>query len=121
MEFWKLTKSSNGEEEIYVKSNSLICSYRSFDSNEHSFMERSFTFDENIIDVIYSDFIIDDNITIKAYLNALKTEPRNNFQQYLSPTSKIINALCVLHKFSLHIISKNGYYDKKKLPFLVSG
>ncbi|KAH7642915.1 anaphase-promoting complex subunit 1-like protein [Dermatophagoides farinae] len=116
-DFWRLRKTTKGEEEIYVNLNSLILSHRPSNNNGQSFLDKSLTLPDNIIDALWCDFTItdDNNLAMSASIG-------NDHQHhhYSRKRMKILKTLCILDEhYRLHILSDNGDYYQKHLPFRV--
>ncbi|KAH9418940.1 Anaphase-promoting complex subunit 1 [Dermatophagoides pteronyssinus] len=111
-DFWRLRKTVRGEEEIYVNSNSLILSHRPSNIDGESFLDKSLTLQHNIIDAIWCDFTITDD-TNQAISD-------NDSHSNVRKAMKILKTLCILDDhYCLHILSDNGDYYQKNLPFRI--
>lgn len=62
-EFWRVRKCAKGEEEIYVNENTVVCSFKqSTSSRASSLLDKTYTFEEKVLDANWCAFITNDNL-----------------------------------------------------------
>ncbi|UXI17364.1 hypothetical protein NH340_JMT03307 [Sarcoptes scabiei] len=139
-DFWHIKKSPRGEEEIYVNGNLLICSHKASSNDSTSFLDHSMTFNEAIIDAVWCDFRIENDlisrtakefpmefkkcqthssIDLEETCDCLVSEIHLNSRSRHYKPLNVLQTLCILDQCSLHIISKSGDHFRKLLPFRV--
>ena len=148
-EFWKVRKCAKGEEELYVNENTVICSYKQSTNSATSILDKTYTFSEKIIDANWCNFITNDNINGIAsqelsnlmYKTSNTEAASNQYPKFLLSPSiadnsksksqfknvnnfyknlNLAKSLCVLDKYSIHIMTENGDHHRKALQFEVN-
>lgn len=127
---------------MYINDNCVILSYKQSNGNGNSFLDKTFTFSEKVIDAIWCDFVMNDNINSIVshdFSNLMFKEPQkdsslNNYPKFLLSSPKdsfntknevffknlnIAKSLVVMDKYSIHILLDNGNHYKKALQFEV--
>ena len=93
----------------------MILSHRPSNINGESFLDKSLTLQHYIIDAIWCDFTITDDTN-----QAISSSTDNDSHSNVKKAMKILKTLCILDDhYCLHILSDNGDYYQKNLPFRI--
>lgn len=129
-----------------MNENCVILSYKQLNGAGNSFIDKTFTFNEKILDAVWCNFIMNDNInsvvsrdfatlmfkdqpqagvSLSSYPKFVPQSPREFTPA--KKTSAVVHldslnrakSLVVLDRYSIHILMENGDHYQKALQFEV--